>query len=145
MLIILMGDSCVGKSTIAKSVAEEINATVISGKDYLRMAKNPDEAAKLFTDRLASAVCGENIIYVITEKELLALLPKGGTRVFVTAGIDTVKERFAARMHGVLPPPVSAMLEKKYNQFETEAFDIKINTDEISAEEAAKIICEFKK
>lgn len=145
MLIILMGDSCVGKSTIAKLVAEEINATVISGKDYLRMAKNPGEAAKLFTYKLTSAVCGENIIYVIAEKELLALLPKGGTRVFVTAGIDTVKERFAARMHGVLPPPVSAMLEKKYNQFETEAFDIKINTDEISAEEAAKIICELKK
>lgn len=76
------------------------------------MAKNPNEAAKLFTDKLTVTVAGENIIYVITEKELLSLLSKGDTKVFVTAGIDTIKERFAARMHGVLPPPMSAMLEK---------------------------------
>lgn len=145
MLITLMGDSCVGKSTVAKLVAEKINAEVIGGKDYLRMAKNPEEAAALFKAKLAAAVSGENIVYVITEKELLALLPAGGVRVFVTAGIDTIKERFAARMHGVLPAPVCAMLEKKYNQFETEAFDLKINTDEVSAEEAAEAVCRLAK
>lgn len=48
-------------------------------------------------------------------------------------------------MNGNLPVPVAAMLEKKYNQFETEAFDLKINTDEVSAEEAAETICKFAK
>ena len=72
-------------------------------------------------------------------------MPEGGIKVFVTAGLDTVKKRFAARMNGNLPVPVAAMLEKKYNQFETEAFDLKINTDEVSAEEAAETICKFAK
>ena len=72
-------------------------------------------------------------------------MPEGGIRVFVTAGPDTVKKRFSARMNGNLPVPVAAMFEKKYNQFETEAFDLKINTDEVSAEEAAETICKFAK
>ena len=72
-------------------------------------------------------------------------MPEGGIRVFVTAGLDTVKKRFAARMNGNLPAPVAAMLEKKYNKFETETFDLKINTDEVSAEEAAETICKFAK
>ena len=72
-------------------------------------------------------------------------MPEGGIRVFVTAGLDTVKKRFAARMNGNLPVPVAAMFEKKYSQFETEAFDLKINTDEVSAEEAAEAICKFAK
>ena len=72
-------------------------------------------------------------------------MPEGGIRVFVTAGLDTVKKRFAARMNGNLPAPVVAMLEKKYNKFETETFDLKINTDEVSAEEAAEAICKFTK
>lgn len=72
-------------------------------------------------------------------------MPEGGIRVFVIAGPDTVKKRFAARMNGNLSVPVAAMFEKKYNQFETEAFDLKINTDEVSAEEAAETICKFAK
>ena len=77
-------------------------------------------------------------------------MPEGGIMVFVTAGPDTVKKRFAARMNGNLPVPVAAMLGKKYNQFEKEAFDLKINTDEVSAdevsaEEAADTICKFAK
>lgn len=145
MLIALMGDSCTGKSTVAKLTAEKNGAVIFSGKDYLRMAKSESEAASIFKAKLSQAVTKENVIYIITEKEQLAFLPEGGIRVFVTAGLDTVKKRFAARMNGNLPAPVAAMLEKKYNKFETEAFDLKINTDEVSAEEAAEAICKFTK
>lgn len=145
MLIALMGDSCTGKSTVAKLIAKKNGAVIFSGKDYLRMAKSESEAASIFKAKLSQAVTKENVIYIITEKEQLAFLPEGGIRVFVTAGLDTVKKRFAARMNGNLPAPVAAMLEKKYNQFETEAFDLKINTDEVSAEEAAETICKFAK
>lgn len=47
---------------------------------------------------------GDDLIYVITEKEHLSFLPDGAVRVLVTAELDTIKERFKARMHGVLPP-----------------------------------------
>ena len=63
-------------------------------------------------EKLKNAVCEENVIYVLTEKELLSLVLAGGTRVFVKASLDTIKERFAKRMRGVLPPPVAAMPEK---------------------------------
>ena len=145
MLIALMGDSCTGKSTVAKLTAEKNGAVIFSGKDYLRMAKSESAAASIFKAKLSQAVTKENVIYIITEKEQLAFLPEGGIRVFVTAGLDTVKKRFAARMNGNLPAPVAAMLEKKYNKFETEVFDLKINTDEVSAEEAAETICKFTK
>ena len=49
-------------------------------------------------------------------------------------------ERFAARMHGNLPAPVAAMLERKYGRFETEAHDLRVDTDAVSAEEAANEI-----
>ncbi len=43
---------------------------------------------------------------------------------------------FSARMHGNLPAPVAAMLERKYGQFEKEAHDLRIDTDLTSSEEA---------
>lgn len=70
----------------------------------------------------------------------LALLPEGCVRVLVTAGLAAIKERFAARMHGNLPAPVAAMLERKYGRFETEAHDLRVDTDAVSAEEAANEI-----
>ena len=78
----------------------------------------------------------KTILYVISEKELLALLPDSCIRVLITASLDTIKTRFSARMHGNLPAPVAAMLERKYGQFEKEAHDLRIDTDLTSSEEA---------
>ena len=94
-------------------------------------------AAALFQKKLRGE---ETILYVISEKDQLALLPEGCVRVLVTAGLATIKERFAARMHGNLPAPVAAMLERKYGRFETEAHDLRVDTDAVSAEEAANEI-----
>ena len=137
MVIALFGDSCTGKSTIAATLAQALSAEVFSGKDYLKLAKSESMAAAMFKKKLQG---DEPMIYVISEKEQLALLPEGCIRVLVTASMETIKERFAARMHGNLPAPVAAMLERKYGQFEAEAHDLRVDTDAVPAEEAANEI-----
>ena len=78
MVIALFGDSCTGKSTMAEKLSHALSAEVFSGKDYLKLAKSESMAAALFKKKL----CGEEpIIYVISEKEQLALLPEGCVRV----------------------------------------------------------------
>lgn len=140
MVIALMGDSCVGKSTIAEELKRKLNAEVFSGKDYLRMAKNETMAAALFRKKLEQAATEGHIIYVIAEKEQTALLPPDCLRVLVVADLASIKSRFAARMRGDLPAPVAAMLERKYGQFEQEPHDLRINTEVTSPEEACKQI-----
>ena len=110
MVIGIFGESCTGKSMLADKLKESINAQVYTGRDYLRMEKNEAAAMQSFQKKLYQAVNGENIIYVISEKEHLPLLPDGSIRVLVTADLEIIKTRFAARMHGNLPAPVAAML-----------------------------------
>ena len=66
---------------------------------------------------------GSNIIYVISEPDQLDLLPKGAVRILVSADLETIKARFRARMHGVLPAPVVRMLEGKHGMFDNCAYD----------------------
>ena len=51
------------------------------------------------------------------------------------ARIDMVKA-----LREELDAPVAAMLERKYGQFETETHDLRVDTDAVSAEEAANEI-----
>lgn len=134
MVIAIFGDSCTGKSTIADRLAAQLSAEVYSGKDYLKLAKSESMAAALFKKKLRG---DGSIIYVISDPEQLALLPDDCVRVLVTAGLETIKARFAQRMRGNLPAPVAAMLERKYGQFETESHDLRLDTDAVSAEDAA--------
>ncbi len=126
MVIGIFGESCTGKSTIAEKLKELIVVQIYTGKDYLRLEKNEVAAKQAFQKKLSEAIKGENIIYVISEKEHLSLLPDGCIRVLVTADLETIKARFAQRMHGNLPAPVEAMLEKKHGCFNEEPFDIHI-------------------
>ena len=127
MVIGIIGENCSGKSTLANEIKKEFDAEVITGKDYLRMAKSESEAVALFKEKLLKAVSGENIIYVISEPEHLRLLPDGAVRILVYADIDTIKERFKARMHGNLPAPVAQMLEKKHGMFDGGTYDYRID------------------
>ena len=127
MLIAIIGENCSGKSTLAEKIKETIGAEIITGKDYLRMAKSESEATALFKDKLEKAVTGENVIYVITQSEHLALLPEGAVKILVSADLDTIKERFKARMHGVLPPPVEKMLEAKHGSFDGGDYDYRFD------------------
>ena len=54
MVIAIIGENCSGKSTLAERIKEEIGAEIISGKDYLRMAKSESEAVLLFKERECS-------------------------------------------------------------------------------------------
>lgn len=143
MVIALMGDNCVGKSSVAERLQHALRAQAFSGRDYLRLEKNEQTARASFQKMLADAVSGENIIYVISEKEQLALLPEGCVRVLVTASLESIRRRFAERMHGNLPAPVAAMLERKYGQFESEAHDVRIDTETLSPQDACDRILQY--
>ncbi|MBQ3231891.1 MAG: hypothetical protein IJB25_13690 [Clostridia bacterium] len=140
MVIGIFGESCTGKSTLAEKLKDRTGAPVYTGKDYVRLAKNEQIAKKLFEKKLLEAVSGENIIYVISEKEHLALLPEHAYRVLVTADIDLIKERFKSRMRGVLPPPVEMMLQKKHGCFDGEKCDIHMVSGKDSADDIAEKI-----
>ena len=126
MVIGIFGESCTGKSTLAEKIATSFPCEVFTGKDYLRLAKNENIAKVMFQKKLTAAVSCENIIYVISEKEHLSLLPEGALRILVTADLELIKSRFAKRMHDNLPAPVAAMLEKKHGCFDAESHDIHV-------------------
>ena len=123
MVIGIIGENCSGKSTLAEEIKNAIGAEIIVGKDYLRMAKSESEAVSLFKEKLNNAVAGENVIYAISEKEHIGLLPDGAVRILVKTDIDTIKERFKTRMRGNLPAPVEQMLVRKHGMFDSEAYD----------------------
>ena len=133
-MIGIFGESCTGKSTLAEKIAANFPCDVFTGKDWLRLAKNENIAKAMFRTKLASAVSGENIIYVISEKEHLDLLPEGAVRVLMTADLELIKSRFAQRMRGVLPTPVMIMLERKHGCFDGEAHDIHVVSGETDIE-----------
>lgn len=140
MVIAIFGESCVGKSTLASALKERLGAEIYTGKDYLRLAKNESIAQKLFRKKLEEAVSGTNLIYVISEKEHLSLLPEGAVRVLMTADLEKILERFAVRMHGNLPVPVKTMLEKKHGCFDTVLHDYHIH-DNQNADAVCDAIC----
>lgn len=127
MLIAIIGENCSGKSTLAKAIQNAVGAQIITGKDYLRMAKSESESEQLFKAKLNAAVGGENIIYVISEREHLTLLPSGAIKILVRADIDTIKDRFKVRMRGSLPAPVEQMLERKHGMFDDGVYDFRFD------------------
>lgn len=144
MVIGIFGESCTGKSTLAERIAASLSCEIYTGKDYLRLAKNENIAKVMFQKKLTAAVSGENIVYVISEKEHLPLLPEGTLRILVTADLDTIKSRFAQRMRGNLPIPVAAMLEKKHGCFDDVPHDIHVISGETDLDEACKQILSRK-
>ena len=60
---------------------------------------------------------------MIADPEHVKLLPDGAIRILVSADLETIKERFKARMRGTLPEPVALMLEKKHGLFDSGEYD----------------------
>ena len=127
MVIGIIGENCAGKSTLAGELQKAFGGEVVTGKDYLRLAKSEAEAETLFRKKLAEAVGAGSIIYVISEEEHLRLLPEGAVKILVTADLETIRERFRARMRGNLPPPVAQMLEKKHGRFDGGSYDFRFD------------------
>jgi len=143
MIIGIFGESCTGKSTLAEKIAASFPCEIYTGKDYLRLAKNENIAKVMFQKKLNAAVKGGNIIYVISEKEHLSLLPEDALRILVTADLELIKTRFAQRMRGNLPAPVAAMLEKKHGCFDAVSHDIHVVSGESDLDEVVtKVISE---
>ena len=140
MVIGIFGESCTGKSTLAEKIAASFPCEVYTGKDYLRLAKNENIAKVMFQKKLTAAVNGENIIFVISEKEHLPLLPEGAFRILVTADLDLIKSRFAQRMRGNLPVPVATMLEKKHGCFDAEHYDLHMISGETNLDTIVELI-----
>ena len=140
MVIGIFGESCTGKSTLAERIAASIPCEIYTGKDYLRLAKNENIAKVMFQKKLAAAVTGEHIIYVISEMEHLPLLPEGALRILVTADLEQIKSRFAQRMRGNLPAPVAAMLEKKHGCFDAQPHDFHVVSGVTALEDICKAI-----
>lgn len=137
MLYIFMGQSCTGKSTVVNKLKELIDVEVFVGKDYLRLAKNENEAWRLFYDKLSNAALNKDsakeiVIYLITEKKQFNKICsiEDSYKVKFTASLDTIKSRFAQRMHGKLPQPVEKMLEKQYEEWENIKGDMNVDTTE---------------
>ena len=127
MLIAIIGENCVGKTTLANKINERLGATIYSGKDYLRLEKNPSAAVETFKSILKASLEGSNIIYLITEKEHIQLLPEGAFRIVLCAELEVIKERFKARMKGNLPMPVEKMLEAKHGMYDRLECNLKLD------------------
>lgn len=145
MVIGIFGESCTGKSTLAEKLKERMHAQVYTGRDYLKFEKNEAAAKQSFKTKLSEAVNGANIIYVISEKEHLSLLPEGSIRILVTAELDVIKARFAERMHGNLPAPVAAMLERKHGCFDMEPHDIHMISERTSIDDVFRELAAMNK
>lgn len=131
MVIVIFGESCTGKSRIADGLTGKLDAKIYTGKDYLKLAKGEAEAKQRFVDLLLNNQIGKSvIIYIISEKEQLDLVPSKAIRIYLKAGLEKIKERFSHRMHGHMPAPVAMMLEKKHGLFEDEERDMEFITDE---------------
>ena len=140
MVFGIIGENCSGKSTLAERIKETLGGEIITGKDYLRMAKSESEAVSLFREKLSRAVSGDNIIYVIADQEHVNLLPDGAVRILVTADLGTIKERFRARMHGNLPAPVALMLERKHGLFDSGEYDYHFDGAKGDAESFCEVL-----
>lgn len=127
MLIAIIGENCVGKSTLAGKINEKFNGKIYSGKDYLRLEKNPSVAETTFKNLLKDAVEGDNIIYIITEREHLNLLPDNTFKIVLTADIELIKDRFKARMRGNLPLPLEKMLEANHGIYDNLQCNLKLD------------------
>lgn len=138
MLLVIIGESCTGKSTLAERMNQELKGRIYTGKDYLRLAKNETEAKKLFTALLRSAAVGdETVTFVISEKEHLSFVQDDGFKVLVKADLQIIKERFSKRMNGKLPITIETMLEKKHGMFD----EVKCDYTCTVAEETVDSIC----
>lgn len=127
MLVAIIGENCVGKTTLANKLNGKLQAKVYAGKDYLRLEKNPSVAETAFKAILKGAVDGQNVIYLITEKEHLQLLPEGAFVIVLTAQLDVIKARFKERMRGNLPLPLEKMLESRHGMYDDMPCDLKLD------------------
>lgn len=130
MVIAIIGESCTGKTTIAMELKKHTDFTLYNGKDYLKLAKNESNARIEFR-KILSTISTNLIVYLITDKEDLDVLPEEVKKVLITTDIETIKIRFKQRMHNNLPKPVEMMLERKHGMFDNISYDLHLSSDNL--------------
>jgi adenylate kinase family enzyme len=137
MLLLFIGPSCSGKSSVAKKIAERTSCKVWSGKDYFRLAKNQDEAWKIFLNMLRDSssdttLSDKSIIFLISNpielrNDLLAI--SNLKSIKFNADISVLKQRLAKRINQEpLSPPLEKMIERQQNAFQTIPADKEFDT-----------------
>ncbi|MDR0821170.1 MAG: hypothetical protein LBN40_01725 [Oscillospiraceae bacterium] len=128
MILAFIGENCTGKSVVADCFQKEYSTEVFIGGDFRKFDKNKQVAEQIFRDKLKTYESElKPVIYIISEREHLRFLPENSVRVYFFADIDTIKERFAERTGGKLPPGVAEMLESKHGMFDDEKRDFEVN------------------
>lgn len=147
MLFIFMGPSCSGKSSAAEELKKLTDVQIYSGKDYLRMDKNENNAWKLFEEILKEGcnnkdLHSKSIIYVISEKKDIVKLKfiNDAITINFTADAEIIKSRFAKRMNGVLPKPVESMIDKQLLEWKDITAKLHVDTSKDSPSDIAKKI-----
>lgn len=150
MLYIFMGPSCSGKSSAAEELKKLMEVEIYTGKDYLRMSKNEQDAWKIFSEKLKEASSNRDlnspsIIYIISEKSDISKLQAFDNALTIkfTADIETVKSRFANRMKGNLPKPVEKMVERQLMDWENVNAKMHVNSSDEGANDIAKKVYDF--
>ena len=93
------------------------------------MGKSPSAAEKSFKEYLEQNQGQEKmIVYLISEIDELKFLPPHAVKIRCQAPLEIIKERFAERMRGNLPPQVADMLERKYGMFQETVVDLSYDT-----------------
>lgn len=119
MLIALIGENCTGKTYLSNMLKQKLGATIYVGSEYLRFAEKEADARLRFSRILEKAAADpSSTIYLINEMNQLPLLPEKCIRVLVTAPMEDIESRFAARMNGILPSAVAYTLRKNHGLFD---------------------------
>ena len=126
MVVVFMGPCCTGKSSVAELIREKANIQVVTGKDYLRLSTNEDEAWDLFLKKIESAIgakphSNDSIIYITDDADRVndILRIRGVQCVKFSATLDVITKRYEARMQGALPSVVIKMLNRQKEAWDT--------------------------
>ena len=128
MVIALIGGRCCGKSALAKAICDKVHAALFTGRSYMEL--DPDEPTA--RARFRQLLLGEQftdsyVIYIVTDRELMELLPPRCLKVLCKANIKTVMARFSEQMQEPLTPAMTAMLKKQYNSFDECPHDLSVD------------------
>lgn len=142
MLLLFAGPSGSGKSTAAALLKPKLKAEVYSGKGYLRIAKNMDEAWKKFQTILADSVAGKrNSILILVGTDNLEKFRAAGKFRLVrfTAPREVLESRFAGRS-GEITPQISKMIRDQEEKWMDVPCDLVVDTSQKTVEEVVKEI-----
>jgi adenylate kinase family enzyme len=146
MVLIFCGPSGSGKSTAARIIAQKINAKIYAGKDYLRLAKNENQAWNAFKALLITAnEENSNVIYVLAEVEKIndvGTIP-GAYIIRFMADLDVLQKRFLLRTKDVSPQIIARMIEIQVHQWQNIDAHYIVDTTSMSEKEIVVKIEEY--